>query len=522
MLEIIFCTMAHRVKKLLSAFLMVFCMALGGHAQSLEDALDALDRGDVARGIRLMEQFVSQPGGDTDRNLLILGSVYYQERDYTRAYENFIKSANKGNATAMYSLGRMYEKGEYGDPNISKAREWYERAAALGDNDAKTRLQELQSINMEARELYEGACKDLSQYEQRKALGKLKKASDLGLVEAFVKLGDIYSYGLGTRNKSGTNITEAKKYYEKAARLGDAHAMYRLARLYENSGDNRELASASYWYNMAAENGDETACTHSAIVTYKSALLLNENDDEFRGERARENYLKIRQDLINDAVSNLEQVANDHDHGNDALACYYMGLINRYNYPVAQEYLLRAAGRLGYDSYMEDDLQVILGDTYQYGNNDLHSAYEAYSKARRNGNARAIAALAMCKIKMQDNKEARKKAEIEAWNELELARGQDKSGYALYAIAQCYRDGIAVKKNKDLYRTFLEEAALTYHVPEALYEYSNNFCMKDKKVFADPDRGYYAGIFYVKIAAQDGYPPAVDQVRRGDWPQKPH
>jgi len=51
------------------------------------------------------------------------------------------KAAAQGFAKAQNSLGFLYENGGYGVPqDNTKAREWYEKAAAQGDEDAIAKL----------------------------------------------------------------------------------------------------------------------------------------------------------------------------------------------------------------------------------------------------------------------------------------------------------------------------------------------------------------------------------------------
>ena len=46
---------------------------------------------------------------------------------------------------AMTSLGVLYEKGLGGTQDLAKAREWYQKAVAAGNEDAGKRLKELSS-----------------------------------------------------------------------------------------------------------------------------------------------------------------------------------------------------------------------------------------------------------------------------------------------------------------------------------------------------------------------------------------
>jgi hypothetical protein len=57
----------------------------------------------------------------------------------------FQKATNKGNASAMYDLGTLYEDGKGVTKSTSIANQLYRRAAVLGNEEAKKRLARLAS-----------------------------------------------------------------------------------------------------------------------------------------------------------------------------------------------------------------------------------------------------------------------------------------------------------------------------------------------------------------------------------------
>ncbi len=68
--------------------------------------------------------------------------VYYKdiEKDYPKAIEWFIKSANLGNTTSMNNLGVYYDEIEKDYP---KAIEWYMKSANLGNSKAMNNLKNI-------------------------------------------------------------------------------------------------------------------------------------------------------------------------------------------------------------------------------------------------------------------------------------------------------------------------------------------------------------------------------------------
>ena len=162
----------------------VFAFAQSNQDRSLQ-AYRLIDQGRVAQGVAILEELVAMPGGDNPDDMFMLAVQYYKgapdlQRDFTRAYQYFLRSAQKGNEEAMYSLGVMYEKGEYGDPDYRKAREWFEKAAAQGHTKAQQRVHNLQAMNQEALDLYESALLDIKRFERNSALKKLKQAHEMG------------------------------------------------------------------------------------------------------------------------------------------------------------------------------------------------------------------------------------------------------------------------------------------------------------------------------------------------------
>jgi genome sequencing data, contig C250 len=69
--------------------------------------------------------------------------IAYTNEDYSRAFFLYRPLAENGDASAQYKLGLMYENGQGTKRDMEKAREWYEKAAANGDEEAKEALKNL-------------------------------------------------------------------------------------------------------------------------------------------------------------------------------------------------------------------------------------------------------------------------------------------------------------------------------------------------------------------------------------------
>ena len=129
------------------------------------------------------------------------------------------------------------------------------RSAEAGDADAQFTL---------ASTLYHGGSAE-------QAVGWLKKAAEHKHPKAWRLLGDFHAKGLVAKGKA--DHREAAACYLKAAALGDAAAMGRLADCYfEGRGFGRSTFIGVKWLRAAAEAGDQGAAR-------LLAMRLSEGDD---------------------------------------------------------------------------------------------------------------------------------------------------------------------------------------------------------------------------------------------------
>ena len=159
------------------------------------------------------------------------------ERDDELARHWLQRGAELGNVHAQSLFGIVSE--EAGD--YERAREWYERAAAQGDTDAEYNLGLLYDEGL-------GVERDLS-----KAAEFFHRAALKGHVHAAAS----YGYFLDTERN---DYTGAMKWYEKAASQGDEQAEFCVGALYFNGqGVERDVAKAREWWERAAAHGHEDA-----------------------------------------------------------------------------------------------------------------------------------------------------------------------------------------------------------------------------------------------------------------------
>src|SRR5436190_248752 len=104
---------------------------------------------------------------------------------------------------------------------------------------------------------------------------EIKDLSDnINLLKQLAESDDYAQFNLANSyyNGEGTekNLEKAFYWYQKAAENGNNNAMYNLARCYKNrEGTEKNLEKALHWYQKAAENGNNNAM-NSLAKCYKN------------------------------------------------------------------------------------------------------------------------------------------------------------------------------------------------------------------------------------------------------------
>lgn len=136
------------------------------------------------------------------------------EMGHPNAISWMIAQARKRNdLIAQMTLGRIYQEGVTGAPNIDKAIEYYQMAEDQRENEASLALGKIY----------------LSQMNPVEALRHFALGSDRDNAECHRKLGDLYYHG-----EFGIHVNQHKAlfYYERLVLKGDAHGQYMAGLLY--------------------------------------------------------------------------------------------------------------------------------------------------------------------------------------------------------------------------------------------------------------------------------------------------
>lgn len=175
-----------------------------------------------------------------------LGMLYYSGgslHDEDKAFENFLRAAQKGNLDAEVMLGKHYA--QYGQswrwpgPDYAEAELHYRHAAQGGHVEAQYLMGCLFIMSGKG-------CPDIDLVEAEKWF---RKAAVQGHQVAQYYLGLFYLNGNGG---CPVDYAEALKWFHKAAEKGNADAEYEIGmRYYRGQGVKKDYAEAAKWFHRA-------------------------------------------------------------------------------------------------------------------------------------------------------------------------------------------------------------------------------------------------------------------------------
>lgn len=214
---------------------------------------------------------------------IIAGKYLYgweEKMDYSKALEYFYKILEIGGDDeigALFRIGYIYEYGGYGViQDLNKAKDYYQKAANLGDAKA---MNNLAGMYLDGR----GVEQDFPI-----ALDLYIKAAAKGETFALYNIGMMTEYGLGISQ----DYSEAFRWYKRAAESNIAESMIRVALFYYNGvGVEQDYTASFEWMKKASgkgnlkarqllgllyERGEGVAQNYeAAMMCYKSAAEKN-------------------------------------------------------------------------------------------------------------------------------------------------------------------------------------------------------------------------------------------------------
>jgi TPR repeat protein len=174
------------------------------------------------------------------------------------ALDWYRKAAAAGFAGSFFNIGVYYENGRGVPVDKAAAVGWYKKAAMRGHASALQaleRLGETDAVTWAKADPAEALRVGLERFgksQRAEAFNPLLRAAASGKMEAAMRLGYLYSHGLGT----SVDYDDARSWYEKAAAGGDTMAMNNLGALYGGgNGVPQNYQTALEWYRKAAASG---------------------------------------------------------------------------------------------------------------------------------------------------------------------------------------------------------------------------------------------------------------------------
>lgn len=196
---------------------------------------------------------------------------YGVEQDYLKAAEWYEKAVTEDNPFAAYALGSLYRRGQGVEQNDEKAYAFYHIAAEHGEKPNAYAAYELGRM-----------CKDGigTKIDQTASDAWYRQAYQGFLMIEQNMADDKLYYRLGQMNLTGTgtekDLSKAKDYFEKAAALDNADALYGLGKLYLNRDfAGADTQKAMDYLTAAAEKGH----SHAQYALGK-LFLTRENDTQ--------------------------------------------------------------------------------------------------------------------------------------------------------------------------------------------------------------------------------------------------
>ena len=171
----------------------------------------------------------------------------------------YLAAAEAGNGDAMFRLAELHQ------PDPAKQRYWYERAALVGNDEARCRFGVLlasEGLSSTAQTFLHTAALNghtdamyhlarlLETTDPTTARHWYETAANTGHTDAMYQLGLVHW---------SQDRAAATGWFERAASAGNTDAMYRLGLALEDPTEQLENSAAGRWYQRAAESGHSGA-----------------------------------------------------------------------------------------------------------------------------------------------------------------------------------------------------------------------------------------------------------------------
>jgi carboxyl-terminal processing protease len=168
----------------------------------------------------------------------------YMKEDYDEAFKLFQRSAEKGNISSLYMVGRFYFKSETVETDYAEAAKWYRKAATVGSGRAQFALGLMHKLGIGVEQSHGEAMR----WFVRAARNHYRGAE--------FYIGEIYYTGTQYPQDYG----EAHRWFLKAAERHHNAAQFNLGVMYANGlGVQQDNLKAYMWVKVAEDNMNKSA-----------------------------------------------------------------------------------------------------------------------------------------------------------------------------------------------------------------------------------------------------------------------
>lgn len=199
---------------------------------------------------------------------------YGVEQDYTKAAKWYEKAVSENNPFAAYSLGSLYWRGQGVEQDDTQAFKLYEIAANHDEKPNAYAMYELGRMYKDgigtvpdkasSVKWYAAAYKGFLSIEQNMADDKL-----------YYRIGQMNLTGTGTER----DLSKAKDYFEKAAKLDNADALYGLGRLYLNKDFAESDTQKALDYLITAAQKGHSYAQYTLGKLFLKGEIVKQNVD---------------------------------------------------------------------------------------------------------------------------------------------------------------------------------------------------------------------------------------------------
>lgn len=356
------------------------------------------------------------------------------KQDFSQALVLFLVEAEKGNALAMYDLGRMCADGLGCEPDPEAAQNWYRKALTAflaAEHTAEER--QLSYLWYRIGKMYAAGLGTEQDYQT--AAGWFSKAVSRNHKYAQYSLAGLYYRGRGVEQ----DFRQALLLYQASAGQGNPYASYELAKMFRDgigTEPDPERAEESFKEAFAGFSALEKE-SHEDRLQYRLGWMLHTGTGTEKNDMLAAEYWKHAAELGN-------------VHAQYALGKLW--LENGTGDPgQAVEWLEKAAGA------GNDAAQYALAKIYrdgEYVQRDPEKAVRLFTLSAEQGNE--YAAYQLGKLYLAEEGIPKDVQMAVKW--LEMASGKGNQ-YAQYALGKLYLTGGDIPRDKEKAVFYLQASA---------------------------------------------------------------